>query len=160
MARVLDTPAAPGSRPFRTAADIRLAAAALQSAARVPVFFFDDLGLALDPVAEAATSAPGFTFGTLARTLAARIVLDQDALAGADPIGLVPLRPAEVGALLARLRDGALTSEDQSRVGTALLERVRLRDRQPPAELEAWFEEWFASFGRRVAEVEGLYVTG
>jgi hypothetical protein len=155
MARALDTPPASGTRPLRSAADIRVSAAALQSASRVPVFFFDDLGLPLDSVAEAADASPGFGFGTVARTLAARILLGSTA----HDLALVALRPPEVGSFLARLRDGALTAEDQARVGATLSERVRARGRTSPPELEAWFAEWFASLGRRVAEVEGLYVT-
>ncbi len=156
MPRMLDTPPAGGTRPFRSAADIRLAAAAIASAARVPVFFFDDLGLSVEAVAEAAMASPGFTFGTLARTLAARILLD-----GKLPEDPAPkaLRPPEVGALLARLRERALTAEDQAEVGRVLLARVAARGRTAPVELEAWFDEWFADLGRRVAEVEGLYVT-
>jgi hypothetical protein len=157
MPRVLDTPPANGTRPFRSAADIRLAATAIASAARVPVFFFDDLGVPVPAVTEAASSAPGLTFGTIARTLAARVLV-SGAIDERAPLS--PLRPPEVGALLARLRDGALTAEDQAEVGRVLLARVSARGRTAPVELEAWFADWFRDFGRRVAEVDGLYVTG
>jgi hypothetical protein len=156
---VLDAPPAPGHRPLRTAADVRLAAQALQSAARVPVYFFDDLGLSPDALAEAASASPGLSFGTVARTLAAHVLLDTGLLAGSGPISLTPLRPPQVGAFLARLRDNSLTADDQTRVGAALQERVLLRGRTAPTELEAWFSDWFANLGRRVAEVDGLYVT-
>ena len=160
MARALDTPAATGTRAFRTAADVRLSASALQSASRVPVFFFDDLGLLLETAADAATSSPGVTFGTLARTLAARLLIDPSLLDGAAPLSFQPLRAAEVGVLLARLQNGQLGQEDEALVGGRITERLAARERSAPFELETWFGEWFADLGRRVAEVDGLYVTG
>ena len=160
MSRALDTPPATGTRAFRTAADVRLSAAALQSASRVPVFFFDDLGLSLETATDAATSSPGVTFGTLARTLAARILIAPDVLAGSAPLSLQPLRAAEVGVLLARLRNGQLGPEDEALIGGQITERLSRRARTAPTELETWFGEWFADLGRHVAEVDGLYVTG
>jgi hypothetical protein len=163
MPRVLDTPPQPGSRPFRTAADVRLAASALESASRVPVFFFDDLGLSLTAVAEAASASPGLAFGTLMRTLAAHILIGgpdfASGLASADVLTIAPLRPPEVGALLARLEHGALSNADENAIGTAVLARLSARDRVAPAELPAWFEAWFERLGRRVADVDGLYVS-
>ncbi|MEO6951311.1 MAG: DUF6178 family protein [Polyangia bacterium] len=160
MTRALDTPPAAGTRPFRTAADVRLSASALQSASRVPVFFFDDLGLSLESAAEASTSSPGVTFGTLARTLAARILINPELLDGEAALSLSPLRAPEVGVLLSRLHNGQLGMEDQALVGGRITERLARRGRSAPFELETWFGEWFADLGRRVAEVDGLYVTG
>ena len=159
MARMLDTPPANGTRAFRSAADIRLAASSLQSAARIPVFFFDDLGLTIEGVGEAVSSSPGLAFGTIARTLAARILVGGIELGALGPLVLMPLRPPEVGALLARLQHGALAPADQATVGVALLARITARGRTAPPELEAWFSDWFANLGKRVAEVDGLYVT-
>ncbi len=156
MPRILDTPAASGTRPFRTAADIRLAATAIASSARIPVFFFEDLGVSVEAVTEAATASPGFTFGTLARTIAARVLIGGSAFG--EP-ALRALRPAEVGTLLARLRDRALTPVDQAEVGRVLMARVASRGRAAPVEIEAWFDDWFRDLGRRIAEVDGIYVT-
>ena len=160
MARVLDTPPASGARPFRSAADIRVAASALESASRIPVFFFDDLGLSQASAAEAASSSPGIDFGTLARTIASRVLLAPALLDGKETFTLVPLRAAEVGSILARLEHGALTAADERAIGDAVAARLARRERKPAAEIEAWFAEWFAKLGQRVAEVDGLYVTG
>ncbi len=131
MARALDTPPQTGARPFRSAADVRLAAA-----------------------------SPGLAFGTLARTLAARILVGGIDLADPSALAVRPLRPPEVGALLSRLRDGRLDATDEATVGAALLGRIAARARRPPTELEAWFDAWFGDLGRRVVEIDGLYVTG
>ena len=159
MARLLDSPPGQGTRPFRSAADIRLAASALESASRVPVFFFDDLGLASSSAGEAAASSPGVTFGTLARTLAVRALLDPKILDGEAAFELSPLRPPEVGAVLSRLVDRALVPDDMASIGAAVSARLQRRKRTAPTELEQWFSEWFANLGARVAEVDGLYIT-
>ena len=129
-------------------------------AARMPVFFFDDLGLAQSAVAEAASSSPGVTFGTIARTLAARVLADPAYLAGHGELGLSPLRPPEVGALLARLVDRQLGADDQARIGEAISARLAARGRAAPPELEAWFTTWFTDLGSKVAGVDGVYITG
>jgi hypothetical protein len=92
------------------------------------------------------------------RTLAARILLGTIDL-DADTLAVSPLRPPEVGAFLGRLVDANLSSEDQARVGATIVTRVSHHHKAPPVELEAWFADWFANLGRRVAEVDGLYVT-
>jgi hypothetical protein len=135
--RSLDSPLETGTRAFRTLADIRTAAAALEEASRLGPFVFGGLGITREALAEAlagSTLLPTeVRFGTLVRTVAANVLLDR-------PTRLVPLHPRDLRAL--RLDD-----EGRQKVERALR---ALSDEHggTPAELSRWLDRWLTDFNQ------------
>jgi hypothetical protein len=125
----LDGPA----RPFRALADIRRVAAALEEAAQPAALVLDTLHL--DPaeiarrVGEAANPAERVRFGTLVRTLAAHLLLDE-------PPSLAPLDPTQLRAYAAL----AGAPETRARAEAAL----RAHAGSTTATLDHWLERWLA----------------
>jgi hypothetical protein len=155
LARALDDPPAPGTRPFRALADVRLVAAVLEEAAEVGPLVQSGLGLGGPDVA-AALAESGLLlgelrFGTLVRTAAAH------ALLGRAP-SVAPLRPGEVTALGAQLADGALTAEARARIDAAFAARLAARGRAAPPRLGRWLDGWLADFGAALGRPEGVLV--
>jgi hypothetical protein len=122
-------------RPFRTLVEIGLAAAALEEAAEAPTFIYEGLGV---PLAEAAariaeSGVPEEArFGTLARTLAAHLVLQQ-------PATLLPLSAseiAEIGRASTDARDAAFAQLRQVAVGHGIREEI----------VDRWLARWRPAF--------------
>jgi hypothetical protein len=124
-------PQLPGDQPFRTLAEIRNSAAALEEAAEAPAMVYDGLGV---PPSEAATrvadsAAPEEArFGTLVRTLAAHLALAQ-------PPTLTPLSPPEVAQL------SRTTPETRDAAFARLRELLLSRGSRPEA-ADRWLARW------------------
>ena len=135
--RGLDSPLEAGSRPFRSLADIRAAAAALEEASRLGPFVFGGLGIIREVLAEAlakATLPPAqVRFGTLVRTVAANVLLGR-------PAKLVPLHPRDLRAL-------KLDDEGRQKIERAL--RALSDERaSTPAELSRWLDRWLINMNQ------------
>jgi hypothetical protein len=146
----LDSPPGSGPRPFLRLADIRRAVTALEEAAQLAPLVWDLLGVALP---DAAVAIAGSTtveprFGTLVRTLAAHLLLDE-------PATVMPFDPERVPALLERAQrpDARATVE----AGLRQLADGRAEGALPAA-FARWLERWLSDLPAQLAGPSGLLV--
>jgi len=126
-----------GPRPFRTLADIRAAAAALEEASQIAPFLHRAIGLTVETLEQtlaASTLEPSeLRFGTLVRTWSANLLL------GRSP-RLQPLNPREVRALM-RILDGDKQAGDK-------IEAALAAHGSTPPPLHRWLEGWLGNFSQ------------
>ncbi len=119
------------ARPFRTLVEVARAAAAVEEAAEEPGLIYEGLGV---PPAEAAarigdSAVPDDArFGTLARTLAAHLVLGE-------PATLIPLSAPQLASV-------ARATPEARQAAWAELRTVALAHGAKPETVERWLSRW------------------
>lgn len=142
-----------GGRPFFALAEVGRLAQLVAEAALWPRLVQSGLGLSLAATEALAAQYPEATptFGTILRTLVARLLIDLPLVAGA------PLPGAQAGKLAPLFAGGTLAADARARV-LGQLENALAEHGLPPLPLPRWLDAVTSDLPARLASGEGLLV--